>query len=139
MIGRLAPTVSSAHALAVAPERRIARQRAVEHVDGEERAGRVPDDNDLVGVGRAHRVDNIAGERFHALFPVGPLAVRELVGRDAVVAEIKQIGLLLGHPEKATAKHRSRCDADKASEPGGRAERGDQPRSTARRPAHRMR
>src|SRR5665811_2498753 len=105
---------------------RVTSERAVEHIDGEERAGTVADDYGLVGVAAAHRIHHCAGEGFHALLPVRPLAVRELLGRDDVIAEIEQVSLRFGKPEQGGKGTEPGNRADNVRYQRGRAERGDE-------------
>src|SRR6185437_13076888 len=102
---------------AVFAERGIARQRPVDDVNGEEGAGRVADHDDLAGAARLDGIDEIAGEQIHARLPVGAPAVRELPGRDDVVAEIEKIGVLFGGVQREGKGGEADARADEVAEP----------------------
>ena len=81
------------------------------------------DDDRLVGVALAHRVDDVAGELLHARVPVRAPALRELVGGADVVAHIEQIGLGFGEPHRRGESADAGGDADNGARERRRAER----------------
>ncbi len=126
-IGRLAPSVSSATRGPCLPKRGIAGERAVEHIDGEERAGTVARRS------RPHRHRWRATASTTSPAKVSMRSSQSGRWRCAnwwvettVIAEIEQIGLRLGQPEQGRKAAEPGDQADNARDQRRRTEGGNQ-------------